>query len=219
MREKLKQGGIRFVQLLMEGLVILLFHPKVEYISEKAREENFRGAPRVLICNHIRSWDGAILYTMLMHGRAFKALTALDLQEKSAFLRFLMRFIPNIRVDREHASLSWLRESRKAVKDGCHIMIFPEGYCNRARVIRDFKPGVCMISAMTEAPVVPVYLNGEYTPFFSFGKKRCRLMVGEAVTLQKAPEGVDADVMAEEAVMLRERVLELEKALNGSIRE
>ena len=215
--KRIKAGLHRLLSALVRGilevLVLLAYRPKMLFATEKARQEAF-SQPSVIICNHIRGMDAAMLY-VLMRGRKFKALSAKDLQDNSPALRVFMRFMPIIVVDRQHATLSWLRESRRVLKDGQHVMIFPEGYCNRLKVIQPFKSGCVMLAASAGVPVVPMYLDGEYHAFIG---RRCRMIVGEPITLTPPPEGLAAGEMERESRMLRQRMQELELQLNGFIR-
>lgn len=201
------------VRGILQVLVLLAFRPKMLFATEKARQEAF-AVPSVIICNHIRGMDPAMLY-VLLRGRKFKAISAKDLQDKDPFLRFFMRFMPVIVIDRKHPSLSWLRESRKTLKDGEHIMLFPEGYCNRKKVIQPFKSGSVMLAASAGVPIVPMYLDGEYHPFIG---RRCRMMVGEPITVTPPPEGLEAQEMARQDRALRREMRKLELLLNGSVR-
>lgn len=193
--------------------MLLAFRPKLIFASEKARREAF-SAPQVIICNHIRGMDAAMLY-VLLRKRKFVALTARDLQENKPLFRFFMSFMPTIVVDRQHASLSWLRESRRVLREGKHIMVFPEGYCNRRKVIQPFKPGFVMLAASAGAQVLPMYLDGEYHPFLG---RRCRMMVGEPVSVAPPPEGLTPEEMDHACQTLRRTMRELELGLNGFIR-
>ncbi len=202
-----------FLRGMLQVLVLLAFRPKLIFASEKARQEAF-SAPQVIICNHIRGMDAAMLYVMLRK-RKFIALTARDLQENRPFFRFFMSFMPTIVVDRQHASLSWLRESRRVLKDGRHIMIFPEGYCNQKKVIQPFKPGFVMLAASAGAQILPMYIDGEYHPFLG---RRCRMIVGEPVSAVPPPEGLQPEAMTRLCDALLNTMRELELQLNGYIR-
>lgn len=201
------------IRWILQFLVLLAFRPKMLFASEKARQDAF-SVPSVIICNHIRGMDAAMLY-VLLHRRKFKAITAKDLQDEDPFLRFFMRFMPVITVDRQHPTLSWLRESRRTLKNGEHIMLFPEGYCNRKKVIQPFKSGSVMLAASAGVPIVPMYLDGEYHPFIG---RRCRMMVGEPITVTPPPEGLEAQELTRQDRALRHEMRRLELQLNGSVR-
>lgn len=192
----------------------LCFRPQVRYISETARREAL-AEPQVLICNHVRGMDGAVVYAALRRPR-ITALSAKDVQFTFPILQWLFRYLPVLIIDRENVTLSWLRDSRRLLREGEHIMIFPEGRCNQARVIQPFKPGAALLASSAGVRVTPIYHNGEYHPIFG---PRFRMMVGEPITLPTPPHGISADGLAASDELLLHAMQQLELALNGSIRQ
>ncbi len=99
-----------------------------------------------------------------------------------------------------------LRE--RLVAEPCGYILFPEGTRSRTGVLGSFKPGLGMIVAETDVPVVPVYIHGAYEaappgrrlPRF----RRIELRVGPALrftdSANERPGWRDVDGRAEEAV-------------------
>lgn len=207
-------GCFGFVlRMVMRLLILLAFRPKKVYASEKARREALQ-APCVIISNHVRGMDGAVIQTMLPFHKVY-SMSAKDLMDQSPALKWFLSFCFTIPVDREHVSLAWLREGRKRLKDGCHIYLCPEGYCNRARVVRPFKAGFVTLAASAGVKVLPIYHNGEYNYFFG---KRFRMIIGEPVTLTPPPEGLTEAEMTRETTQLHAIMNDLERQLNGFVR-
>ena len=167
---------------VLRVLVVLAFRPKRCFVSEKARAEAFR-EPMVIISNHVRGMDAAVIYSMLRCPAT--ALSAQDLVAQYPILRLLYKVFPMLRIDREHASLSWLRESRQLLRSGQHVMIAPEGKCSPERELLPFKPGCVMLAAASGTKILPIYHNGEY--HYLFGK-RFRMIVGEPIAVTPAPD-------------------------------
>ena len=61
-----------------------------------------------------------------------------------------------------------LRTAREAVQNGDLVCIFPEGGLTRSGQVQAFKPGLMKILEGTDAPVVPIYLEGLWGSIFSF---------------------------------------------------
>ncbi len=61
---------------------------------------------------------------------------------------------------REAGALETLRYAGQLIADGWCVLIFPEGERTRGGEIRRFQPGVAMMAAKLNAPVVPVRLEG-----------------------------------------------------------
>lgn len=198
---------------VLKLLALILYRPKRVFASEKARREAF-SEPMVIISNHVHGMDGAMIQTLMPFSRVY-SITAKDLIERTKLYHWFLSHLRTIPVDRQNVTLSWLRESRKRLKEGYHIYICPEGDVNRAKVIRPFKSGFVTLAASTGAKVVPIYVNGEYHPLFG---KRFKYIVGEPVAMTPPPEGLSEIEMAREADMMRDIILDLEKQLNGSIR-
>lgn len=198
---------------LLRALIFIAFRPQRIYASDKAKQEALR-EPCVIISNHVRGMDGAVIQTMLP-GHLVYSMSAKDLMDKSPALKWFLGFCRSIPVDREHVSLTWLREGRRHLKAGHHIYMCPEGYCNRAKVVRPFKPGCVTLAASAGVKVLPIYHNGEYNYFFG---RRFRMIIGEPVTLTPPPEGLSEAVMARETEELHQTVQALEKQLNGFVK-
>ena len=198
---------------VLKFLVLIAFRPKRTFASEKARQEAFK-EPMIIISNHVHGMDGAVLQSLMPFSRVY-SLTAKDLIERTKLYGWFLSHLRTIPVDRENASLGWLREGRKKLREGFHIYICPEGRCNRARIVLPFKPGFVTLAAAAGVKVVPIYLNGEYNYFFG---KRFRFIVGEPVTMTPPPEGLSEEEMTRQANMMRDKILELEMQLNGTVR-
>lgn len=203
----------RFFRPVLKFLVLIAYRPKRTFASEKAKREAFK-EPMIIISNHVHGMDGAVIQSLMPFAKVY-SLTAKDLVERTPLYRWFLSHLRTIPVDRKNVTLSWLRESRKRLREGYHIYICPEGDVNRAKVIRPFKSGFVTLAASTGAKVLPIYLNGEYNRFIG---KRFRFIVGEPVTLTPPPEGLSEAEMTREANAMRDIILNLELQLNGSIR-
>jgi 1-acyl-sn-glycerol-3-phosphate acyltransferase len=62
-------------------------------------------------------------------------------------------------VDRGHSDLAAVKTSIQTIRDGAHLLVFPEG--TRVEHEGDVRPkgGVVMIAMRTGAPLVPVYVG------------------------------------------------------------
>lgn len=217
MKEKLKDMRRRCAAFLLQWalriVIIPALRPKMTYASAEAKA-HFPKGPCVIISNHIRGLDSGPIETMLHHKR-FYGMMAIDVMDGSRFLSWFLRYMPIIRIDRRHVSMTWLREGRRKLREGHSIYMCPEGLCNTDKVITDFKPGFVALAASEGVPVVPVYHNGEYNLFHG---KRFRMIVGEAFTVEPPPEGLTDEVMRREAAKATEAVRALERQLTGGNR-
>ena len=210
----MKEAMRELLRIILRFVVRIIWHPKAVYVSETARQALLDGGC-VVICNHVRGFDGAAIQTALGGRVHIWSLVAKDFVDEKASLRLILPVIRGIPVDRREASLSWLRESRKILRSGGNIYLCPEGKCSFDKVIRPFHEGFVLLAATAGAKVVPVYHNGCFPPVVG---KRFRLIVGEPVSLTPAPEGTQKEIMREEADAMRTTMQGLEKRLNGFVK-
>lgn len=61
-----------------------------------------------------------------------------------------------------------LRQASQLLADGEVVCIFPEGGITRSAQVQTFKPGMMKILKNTDAPVIPMYMDGLWGSIFSF---------------------------------------------------
>ena len=193
-------------------LIYLAFRPKISFVSENARREALK-TPTVIVSNHVRGMDGAVIAALLSPDR-IHGMVAKDMY-KNRVEAWLFRRLQCFPVDRQHLSMDWLRTGRAILtKEHDHVFICPEGRCNKAKVMRRFKPGAATLAVMCHAAILPIYHNGEY--HYVFGK-RFRCMVGEPITLP-ADCTTDAQELEEITKRAEEAVRALEQQMLGFTR-
>ena len=67
-----------------------------------------------------------------------------------------------IPVDQKNADRSALMGAIRVVRNGGAVLIFPEGTRSPDGKLQPAQPGIGMIAAKTDAPVVPVFINGAF---------------------------------------------------------
>lgn len=120
----------------------------------------------LLAPNHVTFIDGVLL--LLTSSRPVRMVAYADYVEKW-WVRWLARqmgVIP-IRPGRRSVVES-IRQARAALAAGELVCIFPEGALTRTGELGPFKPGLMAIREGTQAPVIPVYLDGLWGSIFSY---------------------------------------------------
>ena len=153
-RRKLVRGPFRI-------LLPLLYRKRVVGLENLPTEG---GA--VVISNHVSWIDGILILWMLPRNVRFVV-------DGSNFggtvLRFLASAFDTILMMPNPKSIGRsLKEAREGLKSGDVIGIFPEGTLSRTGQLQGFKPGVKKILKGTDAPVVPMYMDGMWGSLFSF---------------------------------------------------
>lgn len=208
---KLKTAFRNFTRAL--GVVLirtgfrLVWMPRIRYESEEAKALMKSKKPMVIISNHCYWFDPVMMY-LVSHTSRVSVVAAKEVLEgvKGVFLKGL-GCIP---VDRTTMDLVCLRECAARIRQGERVGIFPEGMINFEEEMLPFKAGVTLISAQTGAPVVPVYISGDYRPF-----GHVQVLIGEGVDLSgyfstpatAAEITAGTDVLYEKMSALKEKLL------------
>ncbi len=190
--------------VLVVGMRIV-FRPKIRY-SNKAAVKEYRNKPAIFIVNHTTLYDGIVMFSVLNKYKA-NILIAKDWYEKK-YIKTILEGNRCIPLDRNGLDTNWLRASVKAVKKGESICIFPEGHRSKIDTLDTFKSGFTLLSQMTGAPIIPVYLSGEYSKFIG---KRKQILFGEPMTMMPAENGMAADYLEAESERFRQHMLGMEK--------
>lgn len=92
----------------------------------------------------------------------------------------------------------------KAVKAGYSLVIFPEGHRSKDGVFRDFHPGSFKLALRSDAPIVPVTIDGTYHMFEEKGKPQAA-----TVNITYHPAIPTAGLSKEEQAAIPDKVHEI----------
>lgn len=192
---------------LMYAWLIGMFRPKVTYIG-KDTEEEIKKQPVIYICNHTCHNDGQMMLTLF---RGSSLLMAKDWMEKG-IIKWVTTGANCIPIDRFGLDTAWLREATTSIKEGRSVIIFPEGHTSKTGEMDEFKSGFAMLGIMTGAPVVPVYIDGEYHKIFG---KRLHVYVGKPMELSSEGRGMNADYLTKESSRFRNIINKIKGEVKG----
>ena len=195
------------VEGLTAFLVKVLLRPKVYYVKPPKHPHKL-DEPSLLIINHTCHLDGPVVTTVFLKDKIHN-LAAKDRFEQRGF-GFFLRHTRCIPIDRQNADLSWIHESIKTIQqDKESVAIFPEGRHGEHRKQLPFHPGAAMLAAVSQAPLVMVYIDG---PIKIFGP-RTRLIVSPPFHLAPPTNGMNSDYINEQTEMLQQKMKELMEEL------
>ncbi|MDF1740458.1 MAG: lysophospholipid acyltransferase family protein [Verrucomicrobiales bacterium] len=123
-------------------------------------------APFVLVANHSSHLDALIISWILparFTGKFFSLAAAdyfFDTPSKTVFATRWVNALPLKRGRGGAKALGGLKE--RLTGGDCIFIVFPEGTRSRDGKMNPFKPGLGMLVAGTEVPVVPCYLKGAF---------------------------------------------------------
>ena len=196
---------------IVEGLTVflvkVLLRPKVYYVEPPKHLHRLDG-PSLLIINHTCHLDGPVVTTVFRKDRIHN-LAAKDRFEQRGF-GFFLRHTRCIPIDRQNADLSWIHESIKTIQqDKESVAIFPEGRHGEHRKQLPFHSGATMLAAVSQAPLVMVYIEG---PIKIIGP-RARLIVSPPFFLAPPTKGLNSDYINEQTEVLQQKMKELMEEL------
>lgn len=126
--------------------------------------ENLPEPPFVLIANHTSHLD-ALTLSGVLRGEAARRAHALAAGDtffgstlSSAFAAYAVNALPVWRKRTKAGELATLRE--RLVEDRLVYILFPEGTRARDGRMAAFQPGIGVLVAGTDVPVVPAFLDG-----------------------------------------------------------
>ena len=160
------------------------------YRKEIIGLENFpRTGGCVVVSNHISWIDGILILWMLPRNVRFLVDGS---HFKHPFARFLSDAFDTILMTPGPKSIRRaLQQASEGVRSGEVIGLFPEGAISRTGQLQGFMPGVKKIAEGTDAPIVPLWLDGMWGSIFSYSqgkfffkipqlrRRQLRLYVGE----------------------------------------
>ncbi len=156
---------IRFTAFDTTRSIVVLIS-KLMYRVKLEGLENVPETGAILAPNHVSWVDGVLVG--LAAPRHPRMLVYAEYFEKPwlAWFGRLGRVIP-IHPGKKSIVQS-LRNAREAINQGELVCVFPEGGITRTGKIGDFQPGIMTILRGTNAPVIPVYIDGLWGGIFSF---------------------------------------------------
>lgn len=141
----------------------------------KPRVKGKRALPSscILVSNH-KSLMDFVLYLLIFPFRTIRFLMAEVLFNKgAAFAKFLYA-LGGIRVDRDDRDFGFVSDSIEVLDGGGTLGIFPEGRLPINGKPWPFTVSTAFIATHADAPIVPVYTDGNYGIF-----KRATVVIGE----------------------------------------
>ncbi len=152
------QAAIRFLVWLASRTVYRVRVHGLEHLPEEG------GA--VLVPNHVSWIDGVLL--LLTSSRPIRMIVWAANFENRLLLGLANMFGAILIKPQPKAIVKALATAREAIVNGELVCIFPEGGITRSGMLQPFKPGLMKILKGTDAPVIPVYLDGLWGSIFSF---------------------------------------------------
>ncbi len=160
----------QILRLIGKPVIYLLFWPKI--IGKKNTRHKGRA---VVIANHFSFWDPLLIAVIFK--RQVYWMGKIELF-KSRIARMFFNAVKAFPVRRGEGDLAAIRHAFRILKAEKLFGIFPEGTRIKSGEIGRFEPGTAMIALKNNAPVIPVYIKGQYKLF-----RRMKVIIGEPIML------------------------------------
>lgn len=184
----------------------LFLKPRV-YLAPGAK----RRLPKncILVSNHISLLD-FVLYLVVFPLRTVRFLIAEVLYNRNKFLEVLLNLIGGIRVEREAKSFDFVSNALEVLDQGGAVGVFPQARLPLKGQKFPFTVSTAFIAMRTDAPIIPVYTDGNYGLF-----KRTHTVIGAPLYLQQlCREGLDEqEQLAHVTKLLEQTVFDLKEEI------
>jgi len=115
----------------------------------------------IVASNHISFWDPPLVGSAFTREACFMAKEELF---STPVLGPLIRGVNAIPIRRGAADLKGLARAIEALKSGLVLLMFPEGSRMRDGALHPARPGVGMLAAQADVPIIPCYISGSNQP-------------------------------------------------------
>lgn len=133
--------------------IVLLFHP----VDVKGLE-NLPDEPVLLCANHSSLWDPILMVITLSQHTNLRIMAKKQLFRIPVVKGFISK-MGAFPVNRGHSDISAVKTSIQSLKDGCHLLIFPEGTRVKEPGKAPVKGGVAMIAIRSGVKLMPVFIG------------------------------------------------------------
>lgn len=155
---------------------ILAFIPLlILYPTRVINRKNLPKGGAIYICNHQAYADVAVLGNYIFRSQHFLAKKELF---SKGFLRWFLKLIRVIPIDRQNPELSSIKKCLQVLKNDKILTVFPQGTRKVSGKMEGLKDGVIMFSQKTGKPIVPLWFEKKPSVF-----KINRLHVGKPIYL------------------------------------
>ena len=204
-----------FVKITGWPVQFFAFRKKIYYENKKRQGRRIKGKA-IIISNHQSLMDfPLIMYTFPLN--TLRCQMAEVLYKKNFLLSFFLKIMGGIKVDRDARDFSFINKSLKILQKGGIVEIFPEARLPKVGEKRPlpFKVSAAYIALQSGAPVIPVYISGDY-----FGKKGMNVMVGTPIDVTQFYDSTldEKQNLAAISDKLRDRIIWLKNELDEQTR-
>lgn len=177
MARRYRQSKIMTYWVKTTGWIPAMIYLKPKFYTLNDKCSKRLPKPSILVSNHMTLMDMP-LYWLRFYGTNIRFLVAEVMYNKGSFMNWLLYACGCLRVDRNHYDFSFIGNALDCLDKGDSIGIYPSSRLPVDGVPFSFKPSVAIIAMHSNAPIIPIYTDGNYG--FT---KRAHVMIGEPINI------------------------------------
>ena len=183
------------------------------YPTKIVGRKNLPKGKVIITLNHTSNLDAVVLILNTWEKKYFLAKKELFVSKARSWF---LKKMGAIKIDREIADVSAIKEAFKVLKNNKKLVIFPEGTRNKTEELnlQQVKHGAAMIAIKTKAPIVPLWIFNRPKAF-----RKTKILIGKPYELdefygQKLSDEVLEKASAKVAEKLNETKEQAQKMFN-----
>ena len=171
-----------FVKITGFPAEYFFYRKKIYYEDKKHTSNKIKGAA-LIVSNHTDIYDYPLMmYTFL--SRNLHVLVAEVTYDKNGFMKWFLKGLGAIRVDRNNHDFAFMSETTDLLKKNKVVLIYPESRIpneDERDHLLEFKPSYIYSALESGAPIIPVYTNGVYGKLKKKRRDRARVIIGKKI--------------------------------------
>lgn len=183
------------------------------YPTKIVGRKNLPKGKVIITLNHTSNLDAVVLILNTWEKKYFLAKKELFVSKARSWF---LKKMGAIKIDREIADVSAIKEAFKVLKNDKKLVIFPEGTRNKTEELnlQQVKHGAAMIAIKTKTPIVPLWIFNRPKAF-----RKTKILIGKPYELdefygQKLSDEVLEKASAKVAEKLNETKEQAQKMFN-----
>ena len=182
----------------------LLTRTKYHFEDKAVQGRKIKGKA-IVVSNHTNLFDFAC-WMFAFWRRNLRCVVAEVMFNKNFVLTGLLKSLGAIKVDRYSMDFDFVEKGCQVLENGGVVEVFPESRIpQKGEGMIPFKPSFVLMALRTNAPIIPVYTQGNY-----FNAKRNHVVIGKPI---------DASQLYDDALTEKENLQKISNYIQDKIKE
>ena len=173
------------------------------YPTKIVGRKNLPKGKVIITLNHTSNLDAVVLILNTWEKKYFLAKKELFVSKARSWF---LKKMGAIKIDREIADVSAIKEAFKVLKNNKKLVIFPEGTRNKTEELnlQQVKHGAAMIAIKTKTPIVPLWIFNRPKAF-----RKTKILIGKPYELDEFyGQKLSDEVLEKASAKVAEKLIE-----------